>query len=55
MVEVYWFLEQPYGHVVEEDLAPYESGRMHFPNTNFDPGKAHVLYNNYHEQYSWAD
>jgi alkanesulfonate monooxygenase SsuD/methylene tetrahydromethanopterin reductase-like flavin-dependent oxidoreductase (luciferase family) len=54
-LEVYWFSEQPYGHVTEDDLAPYESGRMHFPNTNFDPEKAHVLYNNYHEQYAWAD
>lgn len=54
-LEVYWFSEQPYGHVTEDDLAPYESGRMHFPNTNFDPEKAHVLYNNYHDQYAWAD
>jgi len=28
---------------------------MHFPNTNFDPEKAHALYNNYHDQYAWAD
>ena len=55
MVDVYWFSEQPYGYVTEDDLAPYESGRMHFPNTNFNPEKAHVLYNNYHEQYAWAD
>ena len=55
MVDVYWFSEQPYGHVTEDDLAPYESGRMHFPNTNFDPEKAHVLYNNYHDQYALAD
>jgi alkanesulfonate monooxygenase SsuD/methylene tetrahydromethanopterin reductase-like flavin-dependent oxidoreductase (luciferase family) len=55
MVEVYWFSEQPYGYVNDEDLAPYESGRMHFPNTHFDPEKAHVLYNNYHDQYAWAD
>jgi alkanesulfonate monooxygenase SsuD/methylene tetrahydromethanopterin reductase-like flavin-dependent oxidoreductase (luciferase family) len=54
-LEVYWFSEQPYGHVTEADLAPYESGRMHFPNTNFDPQKAHVLYTNYHDQYAWAD
>ena len=53
-VEVYWFSEQPYGHVTEDDLAPYESGRMHFPNTNFDPEKAHVLYSNYHDQYAWT-
>lgn len=55
MVDVYWFSEQPYGHVTESDLEPYESGRMHFPNTNFDPERAHVLYQNYHEQYAWAD
>ena len=28
---------------------------MHFPNTYFDPLKAHVLYTNYHDQYAWAD
>ncbi|MBM3941344.1 MAG: LLM class flavin-dependent oxidoreductase [SAR202 cluster bacterium] len=55
MVEVYWFSEQPYGHITDEDLAPYESGRMHFPNKNFDPQKAQVLYQNYHDQYAWAD
>ncbi|MCH8745073.1 MAG: LLM class flavin-dependent oxidoreductase, partial [Chloroflexi bacterium] len=53
--EVFWFSEQPYGHVQEQDLEPYESGRMHFPNTHFDPEKAHLLYNNYHEQYVLAD
>jgi alkanesulfonate monooxygenase SsuD/methylene tetrahydromethanopterin reductase-like flavin-dependent oxidoreductase (luciferase family) len=55
MVDVYWFSEQPYGYVTESDLEPYESGRMHFPNTNFDPERAHVLYQNYHAQYAWAD
>ena len=25
-LEVFWFSEQPYGHVTEDDLAPYESG-----------------------------
>ena len=54
-LEVFWFSEQPYGHVTEDDLAPYESGRMHFPNTYFDPEKAHVLYSNYHDQYQLAD
>ncbi len=54
-LEVFWFSEQPYGHVTEDDLAPYESGRMHFPNTYFDPEKAHTLYSNYHDQYQLAD
>jgi len=54
-VEVYWFSEQPYGHVTDTDLEKYESGRLGFPNTHFDPEKAHVLYNQYHEQYALAD
>ena len=53
--EVYWFSEQPYGHVTDADLEKYESGRLGFPNTHFDPEKAHVLYNQYHEQYALAD
>ncbi len=54
-VEVFWFSEQPYGHVTNEDLEKYPSGRLGFPNTHFDPNKAHVLYNQYHEQYALAD
>ena len=54
-VDVFWFSEQPYGPATEEDLEKYDSGRLGFPNTYFDPQKAHVLYNEYHEQYSLAD
>ena len=54
-VEVYWFSEQPYPHVTSQDLEKYDSGRLNFPNTYFDPKKAHTLYNEYHEQYAWAD
>ena len=54
-VEVYWFSEQPYGHIRDEDLAQYDSGRLGFPNTYFDPQKAHLLYNEYHDQYALAD
>jgi alkanesulfonate monooxygenase SsuD/methylene tetrahydromethanopterin reductase-like flavin-dependent oxidoreductase (luciferase family) len=54
-VEVYWFSEQPYGYVSDADLEKYPSGRLGFPNTYFDPQKAHVLYNQYHEQYALAD
>ena len=53
--EIYWFSEQPYGHVGEADLEKYDSGRLGFPNSHFDPQKASVLYNNYHEQYQLAD
>ena len=54
-LDVFWFSEQPYGHVTVEDLEKYDSGRLGFPNTYFDPEKAHVLYNQYHEQYALAD
>src|SRR5712691_4340065 len=54
-VEVYWFSEQPNGYITDADLNKYESGRLGFPNTHFDPMKAHVLYNEYHEQYAFAD
>ena len=54
-VEVYYFTEQPYGHVTNEDLEQYESGRLGFPNSYFDPARASVLYNEYHEQYALAD
>ena len=54
-VEIYWFSEQPYGPVNDQHLEKYDSGRLGFPNTYFDPEKAHVLYNQYHEQYVLAD
>ena len=54
-IEVFWFSEQPYAHVTDADLEQYDSGRLGFPNTFFDPEKAHILYNQYHEQYALAD
>ena len=54
-VEVSWFSEQAYGHITDEHLAQYDSGRLGFPNTFFDAHKAHLLYNEYHDQYSFAD
>ena len=54
-VEVFFHSQQPYIHVKEEDLEKYDSGRLGFPNTYFDPEKAHVLYNQYHEEYQLAD
>ena len=54
-VDIFWFSEQPNGYITDDDLAKYESARLGFPNSYFDPQKAHVLYNQYHEQYAWAD
>ena len=54
-VEVFWFSEQPYSYITDQDVEKYDSGRLGFPNSYFDPEKAHVLYNEYHEQYAFAD
>lgn len=54
-VAVYWFSEQLYTHVTDADLEPYNSGRLGFLNTYFDPAKANVLYNQYHKQSALAD
>ena len=54
-VEVFWFSEQPYGPVTDDQLEKFDSGRLGFPNTYFDPEKAHELYNQYHDQYALAD
>ena len=54
-VEIYFHSQQPYTHVTDDDLGKYDSSRLDFPNTYFDPQKAHALYNQYHEQYAFAD
>ncbi len=54
-LEVFFHSQQPYVQVKEEEIARYDSGRLGFPNTHFDPEKAHVLYNQYHEEYVLAD
>ena len=54
-VEVYWFSEQPNGYITDEDLEKYDATRFLFPNSYFDPEKAHVLYNQYHEQHALVD
>ena len=54
-VDFFYFTEQPYSVVTEEDLNQYPSGRLDFPNTHFDPEQGIKLYNQYHEQYASAD
>ena len=54
-VGVFWFSEQPYSYITEDMVAKYDSSRLGFSNINFDPRKAHELYNESHEQYALAD
>jgi alkanesulfonate monooxygenase SsuD/methylene tetrahydromethanopterin reductase-like flavin-dependent oxidoreductase (luciferase family) len=55
MVDVYFFTEMPYAEFDEREAANYPSMRLTFPNTYFDPRKAHVLFRNYYDQYQWAE
>ena len=54
-VEVYWFTQQPNSYIKGEEVEKYESGRLLFPNRYFDAERAVELYNQYHEQYAYAD
>jgi alkanesulfonate monooxygenase SsuD/methylene tetrahydromethanopterin reductase-like flavin-dependent oxidoreductase (luciferase family) len=53
-VEVFFHSQQPYIHVSEEELRKHNS-RLEFPNVHFDARKAVKLYNQYHEQYAFAE
>ena len=48
-VDAYFFCEQPNSYITNEDLEKHDATRLMFPNSYFDPQKAHVLYNQYHE------
>ena len=54
-IDAFWFLEPPSGYISGTDLEQYDTGRLGCVNTHFDHDKAHVLYNQYHEQYGLAD
>ena len=36
MTEVFWFSEQPYGHVTEDDIEGYESDYLNTCFLNYD-------------------
>ena len=54
-LDVYYFTEMPYAEFPESEAEKFPSMRLTFPNTYFDPEKAHALYNQYNEQYVLAD
>ena len=55
MVDVYFFTEMPYAKFDAREAEKYPSMRLTFPNTYFDPHKAHGLFRNYYDQYQWAE
>ena len=52
-VEVFFHSQQPYVHVQEEDLEKYDSGRLGFPNSYFDPEKPTRFTTNITNNMSW--
>ena len=54
-MEVYYFTELPYPAFPESEADNYPSMRLTFPNTYFDPHKAHDLFNRYLDEYQYAE
>ena len=54
-MDVYYFTEMPYAEFPESEAEKYPSMRLTFPNTYFDPGKAHDLFKRYLDEYQYAE
>ena len=55
MTDVYYFTEMPFAEFPESEAEKYPSMRLTFPNTYFDPGKAHDLFKRYLDEYQHAE
>ncbi len=54
-MKVYYFSEFPYHEYPDEEGDKYPSLRLTFPNTYFDPVKAHDLFKRYFDECQYAD
>ena len=54
-MDVYYFTEMPYAEFPESEAEKYPSMRLTFPNTYFDPQKAHHLFRRYLDEYQYAE
>src|SRR5215831_11433544 len=54
-MQVYYFTELPYHEYPEEEGAKYPSLRLTFPNTYYDPHKAHALFHRYLDEYQYCE
>jgi len=54
-MDVYYFTEMPYAEFDENEADNYPSMRLTFPNTYFDPNKAHYLFQRYLDEYQYAE
>jgi hypothetical protein len=54
-MQVYYFTELPYHEYPDEEGAKYPSLRLTFPNTYYDPHKAHDLFHRYLDEYQYCE
>ncbi len=54
-MDVYFFTEMPYAEFDESEADKYPSMRLTFPNSYFDPKKAHLLFQRYLDEYQYAE
>ena len=54
-MDVYFFTEMPYAEFDENEADKFPSMRLTFPNTYFDPNKAHYLFQRYLDEYQYAE
>ena len=54
-MKVYYFTELPYHEYPDEEGARYPSLRLTFPNTYYDPMKAHGLFHRYLDEYQYCE
>ena len=55
MLDVYYFTEMPYAEFPESEAENYPSMRLTFPNSYFEPNKAHDLFKRYLDEYQYAE
>jgi alkanesulfonate monooxygenase SsuD/methylene tetrahydromethanopterin reductase-like flavin-dependent oxidoreductase (luciferase family) len=51
----FYFTEMPYAEFPESEVEKYPSMRLTFPNTYFEPQKAHHLFKRYLDEYQYAE
>ena len=54
-MDVYYFTEMPFAEFPETEADKFPSMRLTFPNTYFDPKKAHDLFKRYLDEYQYAE
>jgi alkanesulfonate monooxygenase SsuD/methylene tetrahydromethanopterin reductase-like flavin-dependent oxidoreductase (luciferase family) len=55
MTDVYFFTEMPYADFDEKEAEQYPSMRLTFPNKYFNAQRASTLFQEYYDQFQWAE